>query len=179
MAYCNLIDGFVTITCSISRGEVRLYNMLIDCYIILNRFLIWQWKWWRDQRFTKSMYTLQTFLYWASSWLTWLEHRFRACVVRNVPGSSPHNPHNFYQRRLPCTVFFLSIGSSHRSLAYRDGKNLKKDCPYFLFEKYIKQNLFRVKAKRLVLIFVSFESDSQKRNIWFKRTRNWYNKYLQ
>lgn len=82
------------------------------------------------------------------------------------PRFEPRYPHYFYQRRLPCTVLFLSIGSSDRSLAYRDGKNLKKDCPYFLFEKYIKQNLFRVKAKRLVLIFVSFESDSQKRTIY-------------
>lgn len=40
----------------------------------------------------------------ASSWLTWLERRLGACVVRNLTISSPGLPVSFYQYHLHCSV---------------------------------------------------------------------------
>lgn len=56
---------------------------------------------------------------WARSWLSYLERRFRACVVLHVPGSNPVPTLHFYRYISPLTVSFrslmLSSSSLHRS----------------------------------------------------------------
>lgn len=56
----------------------------------------------------------------------YLERCFRACVVRNVPGSNSALPITFYQYHLHESVcvppLILSISYPHRSIAYKKNK---------------------------------------------------------
>lgn len=72
-----------------------------------------------------------------SSWLTWLERRFRGCVVRYVFGSSlqlvlyflPYILYDFTNRQ--------TVSSLHRSIADGDKQSMEKMPAIFLIIKTI------------------------------------------